>query len=592
VATNGAPVVVSGAYTTDPAALGPVGFGELRATTEPAVPSTITIDGQTRNDWGLDWLQLTPGAYEVCFGDVPGFATPACEQAVVTAGTTTTVEGQFETLGLLAVSTDPPVESTISVNGVPRDDWGVWLPIAPGDHQVCFTPATTGQHPVEQCQTATVTAAQTTPVTATFGPATSSTTTRVSVASDGTQANGASGGTLPRLDNITTAISADGRYAAFHSAASNLVPGDTNDIPDVFVRDRWTGTTTRVSVASDGTQAARPLYGTASSDSPTISGDGRYIAFRSDALLLFPGDPTPSGCLCVHDLWTGTTTKVAGYGWDPQISHDGRYVTFSHWAALVPEDTNGRSDVFVYDRSTGATSLVSVAPDGTQFDLDSSDPQISGDGRYVAFTAAICLSNCGGGTPPWYPSAADSVTLPIPLETWQLFLHDRSTSTTTLVSKTPAGTRADGHSSAYGISADGRYILLGSAATNLIDDDLGIGGLLVHDQVTGTFSRVVVTHGGGSSSPPKISADGRYVVFRSRPTPDDPGYALFVHDRSTGTTTRVSVASDGTQANDRSYWPAISADGRFVTFSSSASNLVPDDTNGTSDVFVHERSTT
>jgi alpha-tubulin suppressor-like RCC1 family protein len=117
----------------------------------------------------LNWLQLEPGDYEVCFGDVPGFDTPACEQVVVTAGATATVVGDFEMLGLLAVSTDPAVESTIRVNGLPRDDWGLWLPIPPGVHEVCFSVAKTGQVPVEACQTATVTAGQTTSAIGLFG---------------------------------------------------------------------------------------------------------------------------------------------------------------------------------------------------------------------------------------------------------------------------------------------------------------------------------------------------------------------------------------------------------------------------------------
>lgn len=166
--TSGAPVTVTGDYVGAPGAPGPVGLGMLRVTTEPAVPSTISVDGEVRDDWGLNWLQLAPGSYEVCFGDVPGFGTPACEQAVVTAGATATVVGQFDTLGLLAVSTDPAVESTISVNGLPRDDWGVWLPITAGDHEVCFSPAKTGQVPVEVCQNATVTAGQTASVTGLF----------------------------------------------------------------------------------------------------------------------------------------------------------------------------------------------------------------------------------------------------------------------------------------------------------------------------------------------------------------------------------------------------------------------------------------
>jgi Tol biopolymer transport system component len=148
------------------------------------------------------------------------------------------------------------------------------------------------------------------------------TTSRVSVASDGTQANN---------DSWETAISADGRYVAFRSLANNLISGDTNGFPNVFVHDRQTGLTNRVSVASDGSQA------NGGSGPPSISANGRYVAFAS-------------------------------------------------WASnLVSGDTNNFIDIFVHDRHTGQTSRVSVASDETQANADSYGPSISADGRYVAF---------------------------------------------------------------------------------------------------------------------------------------------------------------------------------------------------------------
>ncbi|MDP2726828.1 MAG: hypothetical protein Q8P59_04735, partial [Dehalococcoidia bacterium] len=181
--------------------------------------------------------------------------------------------------------------------------------------------------------------------------------TRVSVASDGTPAGGS-----------TPAISGDGRYVAFQSDATNLVPGDTNGITDVFVRDMQTGVTTRVSVASDGTQSSRCGI------SPAISADGRYIAFASGASNLVSGNT--HGGVFVHDTQTGQTAMVsvasngaqgnAGGGL-PAISADGRYVAFGSGATnLVPGDTNGKVDVFVHDMQTGWTTRVSLACDGTQ----------------------------------------------------------------------------------------------------------------------------------------------------------------------------------------------------------------------------------
>jgi Tol biopolymer transport system component len=204
----------------------------------------------------------------------------------------------------------------------------------------------------------------------------------VSVASDSTQGN----------DNSwDPSISADGRYVAFFSHASNLVPGDTNNTLDVFVHDRLTGQTTRVSVASDGTE------GNGDSFVGSISADGRYVAFASWASNLVPGDTNGRSDIFVHDRVTGQTTRVSvasdgtegnGDSWGcPSISADGRYVAFASWASnLVPGDTNGRSDIFVHDRVTGQTTRVSVASDGTEGNGDSWwRPSISADGRYVAF---------------------------------------------------------------------------------------------------------------------------------------------------------------------------------------------------------------
>jgi len=205
---------------------------------------------------------------------------------------------------------------------------------------------------------------------------------RVSVASDGTQGN----------DNSwDPSISADGRYVAFFSHASNLVPGDTNGKADVFVHDRVTGQTTRVSVASDGTE------GNGYSWFPSISADGRYVAFESIASNLVPGDTNGVSDVFVHDRLTGQTTRVSvasdgtqGHSASdhPSISADGRYVAFESFASnLVPGDTNGKRDVFVHDRLTGQTARVSVASDGTQGNGDSIYPSISADGRYVAFVS-------------------------------------------------------------------------------------------------------------------------------------------------------------------------------------------------------------
>ena len=208
-------------------------------------------------------------------------------------------------------------------------------------------------------------------------------TARVSVASDATQANGTS--------NVA-GISADGRYVVFSSTASNLVPADTNGAPDVFVHDRQTGQTARVSVASDGTQA------NGTSDFAAVSADGRRVVFSSNASNLVPGDTNGVYDVFVHDLQTGQTTRasVASDGtqanadsiWSA-VNADGRYVAFSSLGSkLVPGDTSASSDVFVHDLLTGQTTLVSVSGGGAQGNANFTDfPGLSADARYVAFTS-------------------------------------------------------------------------------------------------------------------------------------------------------------------------------------------------------------
>ena len=207
------------------------------------------------------------------------------------------------------------------------------------------------------------------------------TTELVSVASDATTpGNGDSG--YPQ-------ISADGRFVAFLSDASDLVPGDTNGVTDIFVRDLQTGTTERVSVGSSGAQANGQSLG------PTISGDGRFVAFRSAASNLIQGDTNGVGDIFVRDTQAGTTdlvsvasdgTKGNGDSYGPSISADGRFVVFRSKASnLVAGDTNGKDDIFRYDRRTATTELVSVDSSGAQSNRNSYAPFTNADGRFVVF---------------------------------------------------------------------------------------------------------------------------------------------------------------------------------------------------------------
>jgi Tol biopolymer transport system component len=405
-------------------------------------------------------------------------------------------------------------------------------------------------------------------------------TQRLSVASDGTEGNAIS---------ISPSISGDGRYVAFESFASTLVPGDTNDAHDVFVNDRVTGATEQVSVAGDEAK------GNDFSGAPSISTDGRYVAFESFASNLVPGDTNETEDVFVRDRVAGTTERVSlagdgtqgnDFSGEPAISADGRYVAFESLATtLVPGDTNGSKDVFVHDRVTGATQRVSVADDGTQGNAFAELPSISADGRYVAFDSNASTLVAGDTN-----------------QTNDVFVRDRVAGTTGRVSVASDGTQGSLNSGEASISADGRYVAFESLAANLVPgDSTGTFDVFVRDRDAATTEMVSVAADGtpgrpGFSQQPSISADGRYVAFMSLAANLVPGDTngtedVIVHDRNTGTNERVSVASDGTEADFASQQPSISADAHYVAFESDASNLVPvpGDTNFDADVFVRAR---
>lgn len=405
------------------------------------------------------------------------------------------------------------------------------------------------------------------------------------------------------------AISADGRYVAFHSSATNLVANDTNGGYDVFVRDRQTGATERVSVDSFGGQGNGP------STVPAISGDGRYVAFVSWAPNLVTGDtdacelekpPIPYNCpdIFVRDRQTGTTERVSlssaeveadGENWSPATNDDGRYVAFySDATNLVSGDTNDVEDIFVRDRQAGTTIRVSLASDGTQAN-GASDGwlAISGSGRFVAFTS----------------DATNLVTGDTNANT-DVFVRDRDTDTDGIFDETGAvstirvsvdsvGTQSNGESYYASISGDGRYVSFGSAATNLVDGDTnGSSDIFLRDRLANTTTRVSLDsagiEGNGGSFDPAISSDGISVAFRSVATnlvSGDTNAAedVFLRDRQADTTDRVSTAIDGAQGNGASAAPAVSGSGRYVAFESVATNLVPGDINGYPDVFVRDR---
>jgi len=351
----------------------------------------------------------------------------------------------------------------------------------------------------------------------------------------------------------------------------------------------------RVSVASDGTQ------GNSDSVSPAISVDGRYVTFSSSASNLVDDDTNGFADCFVHDRVTGETTLVSVSSDGTQgnndtsiwstISADGRYVAFKSEADnLVEGDTNGFQDCFVHDRVTGETTRVSVASDGTQ---------ANGACAYIGLFGYPWgqFISADGRYVAFHSDATNLVEGDTNGST-DIFVHDLVTGETTRVSVASNGTQGNGASLYPSFSADGRYMAFQSDATNLVEGVTN-GGIYVHDQLTGETTVESVssdgTQGNQGGMYPFISADGRYVAFSSISDNLVEGdtnaeFDVFVHDRISGETTRVSVTSDGRQGNGDGA-PAISADGRYVTFDSNASNLVEGDINGLSDVFVHDRMT-
>jgi Tol biopolymer transport system component len=409
------------------------------------------------------------------------------------------------------------------------------------------------------------------------GPPRSKQLERVSV----TSAERQTGGAAPRF----LKMSGHGRSVVFDSPASDLVPGDTNREQDVFVRDRNAGTTKRVSVSSAERQ------GNAQSHEAAISSNGRFVAFTSGASNLVKGDTNDANDVFVRDLKAGTTRRVSvgaggqqanGSSFLPSISRNGRFVAFQSTAAnLTRRDRNDSEDVFVRDLKKKTTSRVSVPPRGRQFAGPSALPVISDNGRYVAFisnprnpdifdvylrdrrakttrlitngvdgqplngaTGQIAIS--GNGRYVGYMSDATNLVRGDTNGQWDTFVYDARTRVTRRVSVGTGGVQSNGFSDQPSLSRTGRYVGFASEASNLVAGDT-----------------------------------------------NDAGDA-FVHDLRKGVTRRISVAGRQ-QANDTSgpsYAPqvALSADGHHAAFVSTATNLVAGDTNDAPDVYAWDAS--
>jgi Tol biopolymer transport system component len=421
-----------------------------------------------------------------------------------------------------------------------------------------------------------------------------------------------------------SAMSADGRYVLFQSAAPNLIPGQSDDnfSYDLFLRDRVAGTTTLITHAAGKPNVTghNLVDGNFDPDSYSleagISADGRYVAFTSLWTDLVPGPPNPhGGNVFLYDRVTGTTTLISHAAGDPataadgfaagtRISADGNYVVFYSLATNLvagqtPAAEQRRFNVYLYHRPSGSLTLISHrngAP-ATGGEDHSVLPEISADGGSVAF-----ISQASDLIPGLNLSGAQSV-----------FLYQRATGAVSLVSHasgSPLGA-PNGGSSGIRISADGRWIAFLSLATNLIAGQVPTSSTyprnaFLYDRVSGDLR--LVSHTTASPQTPGLagslgmSADGRYVAFSSEAHDMAPGQVtlapgnnLFVYDRIANTTSLVSHNRDSavtTPSSPGSGGPSLSADGRYISYQSIAVDLVPHQTDvpGTSDVFVYDQS--
>src|SRR5947207_3356318 len=405
------------------------------------------------------------------------------------------------------------------------------------------------------------------------------TTTLISVNSAGAGGNGASTSPL---------ISPEGRYLAFVSAAGDLVANDTNNATDIFVRDLQNNTTTLVSVSRDGATS-----GNGASDSPAMTPDGRWVAFVSMATNLVAGAINNLGDIYARDLVSGTTvwvgTNVASImagvnsqshpinSYNPAVSDDGNYVAFK---------TIGAAQLVLrHNLQTGTTDLVSTNTVGNTIGFDDpSGPDMTPDGRFIAYTAQT-----GAGT----------------LTYTAVYLWNAQTGANILVSANLSGTiSSNTFSDTPAVSADGRFVTFVSDASDLVTN-VADGSYQVYrrDVLNNTTKLISADTGGGVSGDtggaiPTMTADGRYVAFDSFdgdyvPNDNNNAYDVFVRDTTSDATELISqsaptlqlLTADGLSSVGAN---SLSADGRFVVFTSLADNLVANDTNGNQDVFVRD----
>ena len=399
----------------------------------------------------------------------------------------------------------------------------------------------------------------------------------ISQASDGMQGNNHS---------TITSSSADGKFIVFSSCSTNLHQLANNGICQVYLRDRLAGITQLVSKSSSGEIANQH------SQFSTISGNGRFVAFTTIADNLVENDTNNKEDVFVFDRLTQETSRASisstgnqgnnnSYS-NPSVSFDGRYIAFKSQATNLVQGNNGL-DIYIHDRQNGTTERVSVSTSGEQGNGPSHDPKISSDGRFVTFWS-FATNLVDGDT----NQGVD------------VFLHDRQESSTILLSKSYLGAASNHNSRFPVISGDGRFIAYESQASNLVsEDNNNTADIFLYDRLTENTQVISnasnVEQGNSFSTKPVINDDGTYIVFSSLSSnfvSDDTNnlWDLFVYSRNTGHINRINTSSTGEQTNNpypdfEEFYPSINANGSFIAFNSPASNFVQDDLNNKADVF-------
>jgi Tol biopolymer transport system component len=406
---------------------------------------------------------------------------------------------------------------------------------------------------------------------------------RVSVAPGGGDAHGG--------PSKAASVNDSGRYVVFASDATDLIGPDLLPWRDIFLRDRQLNLTERISISSAGVPANGNSGGFPTLGIPRISEDGRYVVFASEATNLAPNDDNSVADVFLRDRLANTTERVVDVPSNPifsgpisiapDVSDDGRFVAFSSYSPdLVPDDLNNTWDVFLKDRQSGALELISQATDGTHGEASSGyvgagTPRISSDGRFVIF-GSVARDLVEGETESYD----------------DIFLRDRASGTTDIVSLSDDEQFGNDHSTYGDVSDDGRYVVFASIASNLVSGDTnGCSDIFLRDRQLGTTARITAPASPPCDSRfPSISDDGAYIVFQSDAATLVPGDAnatrdVFRYSTASSMTQRISVPLAG-EAHGVSERASINVDGAVVAFESAAADLVPNDGNGLADIFA------